>query len=269
MKAFIGHSFNIKNAELIQDLKEFIESEGIECISGEEAQNIPISQKVKQRIVECDLFIGIFTREKAIDSNPKEYTTSGWVMQEAGFAIGQNKNLIFLVENGIRKFPELQGDLEIIYFNRESLNKAYIKLSQMLKSVKNQNNSNKITTHDEVSDADKIAALEIKSKKYISNAGYKLLANNYGFDLCAEKTLILGPNEYIIIDFNIDKKVTASYVRDFLNKVTKFNDKLIRDTMWSNPILHSYIACFGELPKNVADLTLDFKPVIKFLKSTN
>ncbi len=43
---------------------------------------------------------------------------------------------ISYVEREIHKFPELQGDKELIYFTRESLQEAFLKLNQMIGHVK-------------------------------------------------------------------------------------------------------------------------------------
>jgi tetratricopeptide (TPR) repeat protein len=148
MKAFIGHSFDEKDEALIDSIQKFIASTGIECLSGEKAQNSSIAQKVRERIANCEIFVGIFTCDKQIcpDTqkkwlcNPKirckQYTTSNWVLQESGFAIGLNKELIFLVEKGIDNFPELQGDMEVIYFDRKTISEQYLKLNQMIEGIK-------------------------------------------------------------------------------------------------------------------------------------
>jgi hypothetical protein len=148
MKAFIGHSFDEKDKDLIDNIKEFIESTGIGCVSGEKSQNRSIAQKVKERIISCEIFVGIFTCDKLICQNippkwicnPKkrgnQHTTSNWVLQESGFAIGHNREMILLVENGVDSFPELQGDMEVIFFDRNLISEKHIKLSQMLEGVK-------------------------------------------------------------------------------------------------------------------------------------
>ncbi|MCJ7631397.1 nucleotide-binding protein [Candidatus Bathyarchaeota archaeon] len=146
MKAFVGHSFSDKDSQLVRDIKDFIESAGIECTTGEKAQNSSVAEKVKERIKNSDIFVGVFTHDnevfttkeilRSLLSKAKEYTTSNWVIQECGFALGLNKALILLVERGIHKFPELQGDMELIYFTRESLQDAFLKLNQMLGHVK-------------------------------------------------------------------------------------------------------------------------------------
>ena len=146
MRAFVGHSFHDKDKQLVRDIKDFIESEEIECITGEKAQNRSVAEKVKERIKNSDIFVGVFTHDNEVLTSKgilrslwgkgKEHTTSNWVIQECGFALGLNKTLILLVESGIYKFPELQGDMELIYFTRESLQDAFLKLNQMIGHVK-------------------------------------------------------------------------------------------------------------------------------------
>jgi hypothetical protein len=66
----------------------------------------------------------------------KVYTTSNWVIQESGFALGSGRNVLFIVEKGINRFPELQGDLELVYFNRNSLESdAFQRLSEMIQFI--------------------------------------------------------------------------------------------------------------------------------------
>lgn len=146
MEAFVGHSFSDKDSQLIRDIKDFIESTGTKYTTGEKAQNSSVAEKVKERIKRSDIFVGVFTHDnevfttkgilRSLLSKKKEYTTSNWVIQECGFALGLEKGLILLVERGIHEFPELQGDMELIYFTRESLQGAFLKLSQMIGHVK-------------------------------------------------------------------------------------------------------------------------------------
>ena len=138
VKAFIGHSFDGKDIDVVRKIKDFIESLGIKCETGEKSQYGYVAEKVKNRIIDNDVFVGIFTHDKKILlENGKSngggfYTTSNWVIQESGFAIAKNKKLIFLVEEGIYKFPKLQGDQEYIIFNKKSLDKAFIKINNMV-----------------------------------------------------------------------------------------------------------------------------------------
>ncbi len=143
MKAFIGYSFAEEDSKVVEEIKNFLISAEIECETGEPAQNRSVATKVKEKISNNDVFIGLFTCGKEICLPRKErksrgmaFTTSYWVIQEAGFAIAKEKELIFLVENGIPDFPELQGDLEVIYFDRERVNESFQKLNEMVTSIK-------------------------------------------------------------------------------------------------------------------------------------
>lgn len=142
MKIFVGHSFDDKDSTVIGKFLGFFKSrEDIEVITGERAQNQSVAEKVRGKISESDVFAGIFTCDKKINtakgifSREKDYTTSNWVIQESGFALGRDKPVILIIEKGIYKFPELQGDLELIYFNRNDLEQPFVKLNQVIDSV--------------------------------------------------------------------------------------------------------------------------------------
>lgn len=141
MKAFIGHSFDDKDIEIVKKIKEHIESLNVKCETGEKPQHGFVSEKIKKRIINNDIFVGIFTCDKKIllenrkPSKEDFYATSNWVIQESGFAIAENKKLIFLVEKGIYKFPELQGDQEYILFSRDLLGKTFTKINYMVLSM--------------------------------------------------------------------------------------------------------------------------------------
>lgn len=156
MKIFVGHSFAEGDEALVNTIISFIAKRGITPETGEKAQNKSVSEKVKILIDRNDVFLGIFTLDQQIKQieevkapksflakfipmkepvskiNPPIFTTSNWVLQESGYAIAKGKKIIMMVENGIYKFPELQGDSEIIFFDRTSLDKPFLKLIEML-----------------------------------------------------------------------------------------------------------------------------------------
>ncbi len=154
MKVFIGRNFDERDDALVEKIQEFIETYDIECIGGKRSESKPVSQKVKERIESCDIFVGVFTRDQVVSSNGKvhgkkwriinrkvaqaknRYTTSPWVIQESGFAIGRNKHLILLHENGVEQLPKLQGDMEYIPFEREKIEDKWVNLSAMLNDIK-------------------------------------------------------------------------------------------------------------------------------------
>ncbi len=147
MKAFIGRDFDEKYDSLIQKIVEHIEAHDIKCIGAKKARSKSIDEKITDLILECEIFVGVFTCDKPICQkekiawfcNPrkiKEYSTSNWVIQESGFAIGSNRGLVLLVEDGVRGFPKLQGNIEYIPFKRNSIEENFTKLSEIINDVK-------------------------------------------------------------------------------------------------------------------------------------
>ena len=164
MKAFIGHSFDPKDKNVVNEIMTFFPKHGIPCEDAEISENKDISDKIKKKIDRNEIFVGIFTIEQEIkqlnlaQEIPKKslfeklgikkspqnlsqniapiFTTSNWVIQESGYAIGKSKEIILLVERGVYKFPELQGDKEIIPFDRNSLAPALIRLLEIIQDVK-------------------------------------------------------------------------------------------------------------------------------------
>lgn len=147
MKAFVGHSFDAKDEQLVTKILKFLGTTGLKCETGEPAETKSIADKVKGKIINNDIFVGIFTRSNELISGSepqqegKAFGTSNWVIQESGYAIGKDKQLIFLVENGVFKFPELQGDMELIFFDRDNLENTFLKLNEMIGALKREGTS--------------------------------------------------------------------------------------------------------------------------------
>jgi tetratricopeptide (TPR) repeat protein len=149
MKAFIGRSFDEHDNQLITKIVEFIESLDINCGDAKSAKNKTVEEKITELIEGCEIFVGIFTCDKPICKEEKKtkwhckprsettiFTTSNWVIQESGFALGRNKKLILLKENGVCELPKLQGNLEYIPFDRNHLEDSFLKISQMISDIK-------------------------------------------------------------------------------------------------------------------------------------
>lgn len=149
MKAFIGHSFDERDEALINKICAFLTQRDVHWETGLKAQNKSVSDKVKERIDRNDFFIGIFTINAPIGkrislfdrlkgkTKTLDFTTSNWVIQESGYAIGKDRGIILLVEKGIYKFPELQGDIEYIPFSKDKagLNEALLRLGDMIQDI--------------------------------------------------------------------------------------------------------------------------------------
>lgn len=150
MKAFIGRSFNEEDEPVVRTIIDLIESHGdINCSSAKPAQAKPVDEKVTELIRASDLFVAIFTRDRSIVpkeqdsffgriflSKRRTYTTSAWVLQESGYALGCGIPLVIFVENGVDSIPQLQGNLEYIPFDRTRIQDTSITLNQMLVDIK-------------------------------------------------------------------------------------------------------------------------------------
>jgi tetratricopeptide (TPR) repeat protein len=149
MKAFVGRSFDKKDEQVITKVTDFIKSLDIECVDAKPAKPKTVEEKITELIKGCDIFVGIFNCDRIICQEAKKvklyckpknkttiYTTSNWVIQESGFALGSNKYLILLKEDGVCELPELQGNLEYIPFDRNHLEESFLKISQMISDIK-------------------------------------------------------------------------------------------------------------------------------------
>lgn len=192
MKAFVGHSFAPEDRIIVDKIYKFLLKQ-FECETAEEPENKSIAEKVKEKILRNEIFIGIFTRDRQICSNnvflnlfgEKNYTTSNWVIQESGFAIGNKRTLIFIVEKGVYKFPELQGDLEYLPFERNKLDELFINLSNVVKEIKGEakesglkETSDKIKPENPVSD---LVSQEEKEKKEVQGGAEDLKQELFNF----------------------------------------------------------------------------------------
>lgn len=213
MKIFIGHSFKDEDKDIVERIKKFVQSSNFECITGERSENLSVSQKVQERIKQCDIFIGIFTREKplyeGLFKKPVAFTTSAWVIQESGYAIAECKNVIFLFEEQVLTKLGLQADSEYLVFDRDKpLDEMFTKLNEMLANIQSKKDNNAC----ENINADKNAAENEETKTTINSISNE--EDSHKIDL------------EIYLDYSQDyKTVKTSY--DELIKQTEDEEKKI------------------------------------------
>lgn len=128
--AFVGQSFS-KNDKAVNDFVfRVLDSIGVKVVTGERPKADSISEKVKRLIEGQQVFVGIFARRDKLARKP-EWTTSAWVIDEKAYALGQQKRLILLKENGVGSIGGIQGDYEYLEFSRDKLDELAIKLLQL------------------------------------------------------------------------------------------------------------------------------------------
>jgi hypothetical protein len=156
--AFVGRSFSPTDDKLwfeIRRILESLRSMGFVFEDAQEAQARPISEKVRRGIARNDIYIGILSRRMPIEeSSPEEFvlkrlrralrsrteecqwTSSEWVVQESGFALGLGKPVILMIERGVA-FPtaDLDADTEWIPFDRNALADCSLRFVQMISNL--------------------------------------------------------------------------------------------------------------------------------------
>ncbi len=132
--AFVGHSFAASDRYIVESVIGTLREVGFSVVTGERPRAERISEKVKRLIDGQHLFVGLFTRRERI-VRKQEWTTSPWVIDEKAYALGHNKRLLLLKEQGIASIGGLQGDYEFIEFSRDRLDALVLTMLKFL-SVK-------------------------------------------------------------------------------------------------------------------------------------
>jgi tetratricopeptide (TPR) repeat protein len=155
LSAFVGRSFLPTDKSVWQDLRDILDGLkplGFDYEDAKESQPRPISEKVRELILRNDIYIGVLTKrlpvyERPASSSgrlahafgyyqPAKWTTSEWVVEEVGFAIGKDRPVILLIEDGV-VFPtsDLDADTEWIGFQRTNLPACQTSLTQMISTL--------------------------------------------------------------------------------------------------------------------------------------
>lgn len=130
---FVGHSFAKEDSSFVDAVLKAIAILGINVVTGEKPKAGRISEKVKERIEGCDPIVVVMTKRARIEGG--DYDTSGWLIQEAAYALGKDKKLILMVERGVTNIGGLQGDLEEIRFDGNTLHDAILQLQEVVQEA--------------------------------------------------------------------------------------------------------------------------------------
>jgi tetratricopeptide (TPR) repeat protein len=156
LRAFVGHSFLKADENVVRaflDHFRTLEKAGIDFSwdHAEEAEALPLSNKVLAKVEGKNVFIGICTRkEYAIDDSKLtpifskvfgtrsdlRWKASDWIIQEIGLAVGRKMSIVLFLEEGVREPGGLYGDTEYIRFNRERPKDCFDRFLQMLTALK-------------------------------------------------------------------------------------------------------------------------------------
>ena len=124
---FVGRHFDAKGDEYFAALAEFLTLLGFDVKQGKEYRSQTVPAKVKDRIDSQDIFIAIVSGDRA----------SEWLREEGAYALGKDKHVLLMVEEGASYEPALLGrDLEQIRFPAGQIEKTFIPLLQEFTSVR-------------------------------------------------------------------------------------------------------------------------------------
>ena len=132
---FVGQSFDPSDSHVNSSIGDVLTALGLTVVTGERPRADKISEKVKSLIEQQSIFVGIFTRRDKI-ARKAEWATSTWVIDEKAYAVGLQKPLILLKEQGVTSIGGIQGEYEYIEFSRDALELAVLKLIKLF-SLKN------------------------------------------------------------------------------------------------------------------------------------
>src|SRR5260221_444163 len=151
--AFVAKSFasedEAKIAPIIRLLESFTKL-GFIPVSAEQAEVESVSKKVRDKIDESQVLVGVFTRRHPVYRfesrwksaknlllgrlKPHLWTAPPWVLQESGYALNAKKPLILFRENDV-EIPGLHGDLEYISFDPQNPTPALLRASEMINDL--------------------------------------------------------------------------------------------------------------------------------------
>ena len=154
LSAFVGRSFLDQDEAVWATFRAMFESLAPMGFRFEDAKGSrpkPVSDKVKAGISRNTLYIAILTRRERISTKesptlfqrlfpPREssprWTTSNWVVQEIGYAIGRDLRVLRLIESGV-EYPatDLDADREWIGFERGNIPACFNRLTAMIATL--------------------------------------------------------------------------------------------------------------------------------------
>ena len=158
IRAFVAHSFAEDDANVVDKFLKYFDQLAeshpwFKWEHAEPAEPKELAEKVLRVLDGKNVFIGLCTRKEFAIAPGKlkgaflnkrswvapgdmfEWKASDWIIQEIGLARGRNMDLVLLMENGVRKPGDLQGDIEYITFDRAVPEKSFGKILEMIAAL--------------------------------------------------------------------------------------------------------------------------------------
>lgn len=128
---FVSYNFADKNKELASQIISFLESQGVAVLVGSEPSAGSVSEKVKGKIDDSDIVIGLMTADE--EDAGGQWSASKWIRDELAYALANSERVVIrMIEEGCDTAGRIFGDREYIPFGRGNLAPALIKLAKVL-----------------------------------------------------------------------------------------------------------------------------------------
>jgi tetratricopeptide (TPR) repeat protein len=158
INAFVAHSFRDEDEELISAFLRYFDQvkkirQDFSWVHAQSAEPKDLATKVLELVADRNVCIAICTKHQRVLAPEKlssvflspryskaltseiSWAASDWIIQEIGLAKGRGMDLIIFLEKGVRQPGGLQGTVEYIEFERESLARPFGKFLEMLQAL--------------------------------------------------------------------------------------------------------------------------------------
>jgi hypothetical protein len=129
---FLSYPFVTRNDWIKHCVPRLLELWGCKVLSGERYYGREIKKEVANDIARSKLLVAFLTRHQELAGG--NWTTSGWVLQETGFACGKDIPVVLIGESGVEVKGGILGDIQVIELDAEK--EAYWALPQLRSAIK-------------------------------------------------------------------------------------------------------------------------------------
>lgn len=130
MKIFVGFGYHPRDIWIKELVFPLINSFDGVVVSGEEIFGAVLSEGVKEKIKECDVFFGMFTPRDEMANG--RFTTHDWVRDEYLHAINSNKKVVAFIESKVNWNQGMAGDRQYVPFEEEKKEKLLVEMANIL-----------------------------------------------------------------------------------------------------------------------------------------
>lgn len=126
MKVFVAFGYNDRDKWIPEMVFPILTAFGIDVVTGENMAGESIPQKVRDKIKNSDGLLAFLTRRDDLGNGT--YNTHKWVTDEVAVAIGANRKVIEVREDGLASFSGITDDRQFLKYNEGERDKFLVEL---------------------------------------------------------------------------------------------------------------------------------------------